>query len=188
MKRALFNLLTDLSLLLCVGTAFLWGYSAHSYERYYQASWSRESQQDICTSINLIGDRGRIYVGHERDAFSTAKSASLIRTATMDGFHHYSLDVSGPWLGSFDPLGVNNKRWLLGTESVNGKVISTRGVRLLAPAWALTFLTAVLPTFWFFRKRKSLRQKRLGLCPACGYDLRATPNRCPECGAVPRKL
>jgi cyanate permease len=38
---------------------------------------------------------------------------------------------------------------------------------------------------WVVRKaRRQAERLSSGLCPSCGYDLRATPNRCPECGAV----
>jgi hypothetical protein len=64
-----------------------------------------------------------------------------------------------------------------------------------APLWMVVIPFFVFP-FGLIAQRSfkltkryliEVRSKRRGLCTKCGYDLRATPDRCPECGTVPAK-
>jgi hypothetical protein len=57
-----------------------------------------------------------------------------------------------------------------------------------APFWILPAAAALLPTWrvarWIRAVLKSRRRFGPGKCHRCGYDMRATPERCPECGQV----
>ena len=53
---------------------------------------------------------------------------------------------------------------------------------LAVPFWIPTSLFSIIlltPLVQSYRRRK---RKKLGLCVKCGYDLRASKERCPECG------
>ena len=50
------------------------------------------------------------------------------------------------------------------------------------PAWLVAAVTALLPMLWLDGVRRRRRMLREGRCPGCGYDLRASGDRCPECG------
>ena len=54
----------------------------------------------------------------------------------------------------------------------------------VAPVWFLILLVAGPAALWFFRRERRLRRASVGQCERCGYDLRATPERCPECGSA----
>lgn len=53
------------------------------------------------------------------------------------------------------------------------------------PHWLLISGTAILPGVYVGGLRRTLLvryRRKHGLCLACGYDLRASKDRCPECG------
>jgi len=53
--------------------------------------------------------------------------------------------------------------------------------------WPIAAATAIPPLAAFRRVVRSRRRsdaRKANRCPTCGYDLRATPDRCPECGTV----
>jgi hypothetical protein len=92
-----------------------------------------------------------------------------------------------PWLGFHQP-NLTRVHGRYGFELITG---STGGfyyyplAGLTVPYWFVVGLTAVAPVRWLLLRTRRARRTRRGLCPACSYDLRATPGRCPECGAVP---
>lgn len=53
------------------------------------------------------------------------------------------------------------------------------GVSLAAGAWPVAAIALLIR-----RRRKRRRLAMTGRCAVCGYDIRATRSRCPECGTV----
>jgi len=74
---------------------------------------------------------------------------------------------------------------VIATRTFQVTVYKTAGARLLP----LMVLSSILPALWLWRLIRARRRARMvGHCPACGYDLRASPERCPECGAIRREV
>lgn len=62
------------------------------------------------------------------------------------------------------------------------KIPRTAAHSTSVPLWVLLALLALPPLAQGMLLIRRLDRRRRNCCPACAYDLRATPGRCPECG------
>ena len=73
-------------------------------------------------------------------------------------------------------------RFAFGKENFGG-VFSSWGVTV--PLWFLAAVFGIPPCLGALawrRRRMRAHRRREGMCERCGYDIRASPERCPECG------
>lgn len=101
---------------------------------------------------------------------------------------------AGPSPPAFDVGGFrfarSRRTWRIDHDTTPDRPAAIFGVDLRewgasAPCWFLLLLTGLPAALWLRalrRGRRRARRVRDGLCVGCGYDLRGSPGRCPECG------
>ena len=92
----------------------------------------------------------------------------------------------GRWGFAFQLYSISPRGWVIPWRGGNYYLNKTFNVWVAAPWWFVMLATAVLPARASYKWRRGRRARR-GACANCGYDLYATPERCPECGVVPTK-
>jgi hypothetical protein len=156
MKRRVLNFLTALSLLLSVAAAGLW---ARSY-------WRSDSVEGIARGrwVSCYSQWGSL-------DWSVDVRPTLGGPSEFKWFSSPAAEGSEDWRAHLSDFHVTREGE---GDTAYGRV----------PHWSLLIVGLALPAVRFIQNRRGVRRSRKGACPRCGYDLRATPDRCPECGAA----
>jgi hypothetical protein len=188
-RRYILGALTLLSLGLCAAVCMLWIRSHAHADLVMLESASRK------TACSAISDRGKIrfaLVHYRCDRGQYGPNLRSFRHDTKDQFDLFLLGMAygrlvrdplqeWPWIGS------GEADFSGGHAPPPPRPLDHAYRYIVTPHWLLAVLTALLPAMWVWRHLWSLHRTRPGFCRACGYDLRATPDRCPECGMVSMK-
>jgi hypothetical protein len=167
MKRRLFNLAAAVSLGMMLATAVLWVRSYCVWDL-WAAQWPEDAIPRRYGSIESW--RGKLVLSYIPvgaqvrfdDWGWTGGGFAFFRTTINLWDFHSSHAPEPPWFH-------------------NGPAL--QGYQVGVPLWFVVAASATLPAAALW-KRAARRQHKLGCCSSCGYDLRATPERCPECGTA----
>ena len=191
--RILGNILAAVSLLLAIGVAGMWVRSYCKKETWCR--WRYSKAIDETKLFRAVSERGRMEVTFLQTQYSPGvmivEEGTRETKLTIPGFR---LSYPHGWW-KFEG-GVSPPAPQYSWEHLGVFLRLQRGVRwppspgvgshiyLGAPYWLLFVLTICTPALCGMRWWKRRRRIREGRCLKCGYDLRESPGRCPECGAV----
>ena len=195
MRRSFLLTLSALSLI--VGVLLIAAWTLGQWRADSLVSQRVHQEDNSWRAASVVSSTSGIYVSWQRKGFSAPGEALAYSREQhlAEGFLHAT---GAPQRSPFSAGGSFFNRIGFGYEVLtvtrdSGRPGTYRGRwrRAHVPYWALTaaFLAAGLPSVraWFARRRR-LRRRAAGCCPSCGYDLRSTPDRCPECGMAPATL
>jgi hypothetical protein len=195
-RRRLHNFLTALSLLLCVAVCVLWVRSYWHWDSLYRAEMSPEGL--TLTSKHFRSSSGMIWADIWRGSYLD-RSITLYEWQTVQRLHKQRALRDGDFTtarpGTWTYYDVVPRPAVTPEESFGIHYVRTRDLigpgvvhfilHAGIPHGLVAALAMILPAVrtWSWLRRR--HRHRVGLCPKCGYDLRATPERCPECGSEP---
>jgi len=189
MGRWLLNAITLLSLALCGAGMVFYALGAGGAMVFWRGnSWHEGVMQHEPPNsgfrLGLAGPGGvtlrgwQVGVGENSVRIWDWRSASAFGEPVL---HPYVDEWYEPDLPS-----ARQSTWLrFGWDSFSWGRFEMR--RATAPLWFLTLAAGLLPGVRLYRWQRRRCRHRPGHCAQCGYDLRATPDRCPECGMVPKQ-
>lgn len=175
-RRRLLNLLTALSVLICVAAIGFWALGEVWPSDFVVAWGGRIVHIGIHAGRLQLSQAGGHYENRRLTWLPYGTQVEIGGESIPEA--KWSAGIAWGWYGRAH--GAYYGDGSLGTLDSYARYWSFE----THPA-ALALVAAALPVVSLHSYRRCHSRITRGLCPRCGYDLRATLDRCPECGAEP---